>query len=60
MNTTRPADEHALAPDQVGERAGGQQERGERQRVGVDDPLQVLEATSAASAGCRAARRSRR
>ena len=41
MNTTRPSDEHAPAPEQVGERAGRQQERGERQRVGVDDPLQV-------------------
>ena len=31
-------------PDAVGDRAGGQQQRRERERVGVDDPLQVGEA----------------
>ena len=36
-------DEDAPAADAVGERAGGQQQRGERQRVGVDHPLQVGE-----------------
>ena len=36
--------EHPPPPEQVGERAGRQQQRGERQRVGVDDPLQVGEA----------------
>ena len=35
--------EHQPAPEQVGERSGRQQEGGERQRVGVDDPLQVGE-----------------
>ena len=36
--------EHEPAPEQVRERARGQQEGGERERVGVDHPLQVLEA----------------
>ena len=36
--------EHELAAEQVGERAGGQQERGQGQRVGVDHPLDVREA----------------
>jgi len=40
----QPGDEHQPPPEAVGERAGGQQEGGERQRVGVDDPLQVGEA----------------
>ena len=37
----RQADEQcALAPEAVAERAGGQQQTGEDERVGVDDPLQ--------------------
>ena len=40
----READEeHAAAADPVGDRAGREQERRERQRVGVDHPLEVLE-----------------
>ena len=38
-----PDQEHAPAADAVGHRAAGQQQRGERERVGVDDPLQVGE-----------------
>ena len=41
----RRTDHEDLAPAvEVGERAGGEQERGEAQRVGVDHPLQVGEA----------------
>ena len=36
--------EHDPAAEPVGDRAGREQQRGERQRVGVDDPLQVGEA----------------
>ncbi len=36
-------DEHALAPEAVAERGAGQQEDGERERVGVDDPLELLD-----------------
>ena len=36
-----PDREQQPPPVQVGERAGGEQERGERQRVGVDHPLQI-------------------
>ena len=36
--------EDAPAPEPVAERAGGEQEGGEGQRVGVDDPLQAGEA----------------
>ncbi len=39
----QPGHEHAPAPEQVSQRAGRQQERGERERVGVDHPLQVGE-----------------
>ena len=35
--------EHALAPETIGQRPRRQHERGERQRVCVDDPLQVGE-----------------
>ena len=35
--------EHAPAAEEVGERAGGEQQRGEREGVGVDHPLQVGE-----------------
>ena len=38
----QPEDEHAPAPKQVSGAAAEQQEAGERDRVGVDDPLQVL------------------
>ena len=38
----QPGDEHAPAPDQVSGAAAEQQEAGERDRVSVDDPLQVL------------------
>ena len=31
----------ALAPEAVAERAGGEQQAGEHDRVGVDDPLQL-------------------
>ena len=40
----QPDREDHPAPEHVGERAGGQQQRGQRQRVGVDHPLQVGEA----------------
>jgi hypothetical protein len=33
--------EQQTAPEQVGQRAGGQEESGERQRVGVDRPLKI-------------------
>ena len=33
--------QHRLAADAVADRAGGQEQRRERQRVGVDDPLQL-------------------
>jgi hypothetical protein len=36
-------DEHRPPAEAVGQRSGRQQECGERQRIGVDDPLQVLE-----------------
>ena len=49
--------EDAAAPEPVAERAGGQQEGGEHQRVGVDDPLQAGEAGARVRAGCRAGRR---
>ena len=39
-----PDREHAPAPEPVAERAGGEQEGGEGQRVGIDDPLQAGEA----------------
>ena len=38
----QPGDEHAPAPEQVSRAPAEQQEAGERDRVGVDDPLQVL------------------
>ena len=43
MKITIPVGEHASAAGEVGDRAGGQQQGGERQRVGVDHPLQVGE-----------------
>jgi hypothetical protein len=36
--------EHELAAEQVGQRPSGEQQRGERQRIGVDHPLDVGEA----------------
>ena len=38
-----PDHEEPPAAEEVGQRAGGQDARGERERVGVDDPLQVGE-----------------
>ena len=37
----QPGEQGALAPDAVGQAAGGEQERGEHEVVGVDDPLQL-------------------
>ncbi len=42
----QPDREDAAAAEAVGERAGGEHERGERERVGVDHPLQVGEAAA--------------
>ena len=44
MKTPTPDDEHPPPADQVGHRAGRQQERRERECVGVDDPLEIGEA----------------
>ena len=38
---TRPPDERAVAAVAVAEAAGDEQQAGERERVGVDDPLEV-------------------
>ena len=38
---TRPMLQRALAPEAVAEAAGGEQQAGEHERVGVDDPLQL-------------------
>ena len=51
--------EHAAAADAVGERAAGEQQRRERERVGVDHPLQVGEVGAEVALDRRAARRSR-
>jgi hypothetical protein len=40
----QPGGEHPAAPQPVGQRAGRQHQRRQRQRVGVDHPLQVGEA----------------
>src|SRR5262249_6978539 len=37
----QPGQQHALAAEPVGQAAAGQQQRGEDQVVGVDDPLQL-------------------
>jgi hypothetical protein len=37
----RPAGEHRLPADAIADRAGREQERGERQRVALDDPLEL-------------------
>jgi len=42
----QPDREDAAAAEAVGERAGGEHEGGERERVGVDHPLQVGEAAT--------------
>ena len=44
VKIAKPIGEDAPAPEPVAERAGGEQEGGEGQRVGVDDPLQAREA----------------
>ena len=41
-NRTEPADEHAPAAEEVGEAPAEQQEAAEGERVGVDDPRQVV------------------
>ena len=38
---TRPSDQRAVAAEAVAEAAGGEQQAGEHERVGVDDPLQL-------------------
>ena len=47
--------EDAAAAEPVGERAGGQHQRRQREGVGVDHPLQVGEAAAEVAAGSRAA-----
>ena len=44
MKRAKPDGEDPPAAEPVAERAEDEQERGERERVGVDDPLQVAEA----------------
>ena len=41
-----PDQEHLAPAQDVAERARGQQQRGERQRVDVDDPLQLRDAAA--------------
>ena len=41
-----PHEKHALAPEAVAEGGAGEQEHGEGQGVGIDRPLQPLEACS--------------
>ena len=41
-NSSQPAHEHAPAAQQIGGAATQEQEAGKGQRVGVDDPLEVL------------------
>ena len=55
----QPDQEHALAAEAVTELAAEQDQRGEREDVGVDRPLEVLRGRCAAHAGSTAARRSR-
>ena len=43
VNSARPADEEAAAAEAVGQRAGGEHDAGEREGVGVDDPLQTAQ-----------------
>ena len=38
-----PIDEHPLPPEAVAERGARQEEDGEGERVGVDDPLELLD-----------------
>ena len=40
----QPGQQHALAAEPVGQAAARQQQRGEDEVVGIDDPLQVTEA----------------
>ena len=44
MKIAHPDDEHALATEPVAERGAGDEQDRERQRVGVDHPLEVLPA----------------
>ena len=45
VKIARPDDEHPPAPEPVAERRAGQEQHGERQRVRVDRPLELLDAT---------------
>ena len=54
-----PGHEHQTASVPVGERAGREDQRGEAERVGVDDPLQPGQAGVELAAVCQAARRPR-
>ena len=49
-------DEQALAPEPVAERGAGQEQDGEGQRVGVDDPLELGQVGLEARADDRAGR----
>ena len=57
VKRARPATKIAPAPVAVGEHAGAEQGRGERQGVGVDHPLQLGEASRRGPAGSPAGRR---
>ena len=52
-----PDQEHAPAAEAVAERRAGEQEDGERERVGVDGPLEVLERGAEIAADARQRRR---
>ena len=52
-----PAEQHAPAPEAIAERAGQQQQPGEHERVGVDDPLQLADVGARGRARASAARR---
>ena len=43
VKIARPIDEHPPPPEPVAERGAGEQQHRERQRVGVDGPLELLE-----------------
>ena len=44
VKSTTPVDEDQAAPVPVGERARSEDQRGETERIGVDDPLQASQA----------------